>query len=63
MNKELAVCVGKGHMRRLLPTEETTDGEWAHLQSDVRDVSNTNGDGWGEVLSMGETPPTLHPLE
>ena len=63
MNEETTLCVYNGHMRLLLPTTETTSGEWPNWRAQVNLVCEYEWAGWGTTQGKGESPPTLPTLE
>lgn len=63
INKETAVCVCIGHMRLLIPTAETEEGEWLCWRSYVRTAFNYDWDGVEKVRGCGESPSTIHSAE
>ena len=62
MNEEMTMCVYNGHMRMLLPTTETTTGEWTNWRTQVNLVCDYEWVGWDSALRKDESPPTLHTL-
>lgn len=62
INSEMAACVCHGHMRMLLPTCAKTQGDWAHCQPNIRNVSKYGWIGWADVSDGDGSLPTVHAL-
>ena len=63
VNDDMALCVYNGHMRMLLPTAETTEGEWENWQTQVTTVYEYGWTSWETGMENDESLTTKHTLE